>query len=208
MFRISSELKQVPLEELRPTQITVGMKSVKEKSQEWKELPEAERSERMAGQLFAAVKGANETFFILDGHHTALALFNDKANRVQVGLVADLSHLSREEFWVFLDHRSWVHCYDDQGKRQPFEQMPERFQDVVDDPYRSLAASVQREGGFCKPDEPFYEFLWANHFRPRIDDCLLETAYEDAVQQALRMSHSNDCAHLPGWVKGSQRERR
>lgn len=203
MFRISSELEQVPLEELRPTQMTVGMRAVAAKSQEWNELPEHERSARMAGQLFAAVKGANGAYFILDGHHTVLALANDKAKCVQIGLVSDLSYLSEEEFWVFLDHRSWVHCYDHQGKRRPLGQMPERLQDLVDDPYRSLAASVQREGGFCKPDEPFFEFLWANHFRTRIDGGLVEKAYEEALRQALRMSHSKDCSHLPGWVKGS-----
>ncbi len=205
MFRISAELTQVPLKELRPTQLTVGMRAVREKSEGWNELPEHERSARMAGQLFAAVKGKNGTYFILDGHHTALALLNDKAKGVQVGLVVDLSHLSDEEFWVFLDHRSWVHCYDRHGKRQPLEQMPARLEDLVDDPYRSLAASVQREGGFCEPDEPFFEFLWANHFRSRIEFGLLEKAYEEAVQQALRISHSRDCAHLPGWVREPQR---
>ena len=205
MYRIGSELEQVALEELRPTQMTVGMRAVMDKSREWNELPERERSARMAGQLFAAVKGAHGSYFILDGHHTALALFNDKARQVQIGLVSDLSHLSEEEFWVFLDHRSWVHCYDRHGRRQPLGRMPTRLQDLVDDPYRSLAASVQKEGGFCKPEEPFFEFLWANHFRNRIDSGLVEKWYEEALRQALDMSHSGDCSHLPGWVRGPSR---
>ena len=200
MFRISSELEQVPLSELRPTQITVGMRAVSEKSREWNELPEEEREARMAGQLFAAVKRPDGAYFILDGHHTALALFNDKAKRVQVGLAADLSHLTVGEFWVFLDHRSWVHCYDHRGQRQPLDRMPTRLQDLTDDPYRSVAASVQKQGGFCKPDEPFYEFLWANHFRGRVDAALLEDDYDKAVAECLRLAHANDCSHLPGWV--------
>lgn len=203
MFRIGSELERVPLERLRPTQMTVGMRAVMAKSREWQELPRDERRARMAGQLFAAVKGADGSYFILDGHHTALALYNDKAECVQVGLVSDLSHLSEEEFWVFLDHRSWVHCYDDRGRRQPLARIPSRLQDLIDDPYRSLAASVQEEGGFCKPDEPFFEFLWANHFRRRIDGGLVENGYEEALRQALDMSHSKDCCHLPGWVKST-----
>ncbi len=44
MFRIGSELEQVPLEQLRPTQITVGMRAVEEKSREWNALPEHGRS--------------------------------------------------------------------------------------------------------------------------------------------------------------------
>jgi hypothetical protein len=202
MFKISYELKQVPLEELRPTQMTVGLRAVREKSSEWNRLPEQERAARMAGQLFAAVKGMDGAYFILDGHHTALALFNDRARAVQVGLVSDLSHLSNEQFWVFLDHRSWLHCYDERGKRQPLERIPTRFQDLVDDPYRSLAASVQKEGGYCKVDEPFFEFLWANHFRARLPAGLLETDYDAAVRQALELSHAPECAHLPGWVRG------
>jgi hypothetical protein len=202
VFRISSELEQATLEELRPTQMTVGMKAVIEKSARWKQLSEQERSARMRAQLFPAVKGVGGLYFILDGHHTALALFNDKAKSVQIGLVADLSHLSPDEFWVFLDHRSWVHCYDEDGQRQPLAHIPLRLQELRDDPYRSLAASVQRQGGFCQPDEPFFEFLWANHFRGRIDPLLVANQHEEAVRAALGMSHSEDCAHLPGWVRG------
>jgi hypothetical protein len=202
VFRIGSDLEQVPLGELRPTQLTVGIKAVTEKSQRWQGLPEHERRARMAAQLFPAVKGPGGRYFILDGHHTALALFNDKAEFVQIGLVADLSHLSPDEFWVFLDHRSWVHCYDERGARQPLSCIPSCLQDLRDDAYRSLAASVQRKGGFCQPDEPFFEFLWANHFRSRIDSRLLADDYDKAVESALGLSHSKNCAHLPGWVGG------
>ncbi len=46
--------------------------------------------------------------------------------------------------------------------------MPTAFAKLKDDPYRSLARDVQREGGFAKPDEPVLEFLWANYFRDRV----------------------------------------
>src|SRR6202012_4992670 len=119
----------------------------------------------MGEQLFPVVKGPDKAFYILDSNHTALAGVHEKAESVQAGLVKDLSHLDREAFWVFLDHHSWMHIYDAKGKRRPFPDKPDRFEDRHDDPYRSLAGLVRDAGGFAKAEEPFLEFLWANHFR-------------------------------------------
>jgi hypothetical protein len=35
-----------------------------------------------------------------------------------------------EDFWIYLDHRSWVHCYDENGKRQTFEHIPVVWRDA------------------------------------------------------------------------------
>ena len=199
MFRIESHLRKVPLERLRPTQMTVGFHEVEAKRKSWSKLGDEARKRAMNEELFPAVIGPGKAFYILDHHHTALALAHEKAVSVQVGPVKDLSHLGRDDFWVFLDHHCWVHMYDAKGRRRPVEDMPERFEALKDDPYRSLAGLVRDAGGFAKAEEPFLEFLWANHFRRRIASRLVKSDLKQACREALALARKKDAAHLPGW---------
>jgi hypothetical protein len=200
MFIIELNIKQLPLRSLRPTQLTVGLRTVAEKRNELKAVPARKRQAHMAAQLYPAVKGPDGVFYVIDHHHEALAALQEKADRVSVGIVSDLSHLTKDAFWVYLDHRSWVHCYDEQGRRRPFSRVPKRFEDMADDPYRSLAASVLEAGGFSKPDEPFFEFLWANHFRAHISASSVAKHYPHAVAKAVRLARSRKSGFLPGWA--------
>jgi hypothetical protein len=199
MYIVDPNLKRMSLLKLRPTQLTVGQRKVDQKRRELAALPANKREARMAAQLYPAVKGPDEHVYILDHHHEALAALHEGATEVCVGLVCDLSKLSQEAFWVFLDHRSWVHCYDEHGRRRTFDDVPKRLVDMADDPYRSLAASVEAKGGFAKPDEPFFEFLWANHFRSHIPRSSVKRKYERAVADALRLARSSKSRFLPGW---------
>jgi hypothetical protein len=200
MYVIGPDILHQPLRSLRPTQLTVGLRKVAEKRHELKAMPAKKRQSHMTAQLYPAVRGPEKKFYILDHHHEAMAALREGAEMVSVGLVSDLSHLSSTAFWVYLDHRSWLHCYDRHGRRRSFAAVPRRFEDMADDPYRSLAASVQEAGGFAKPDEPFFEFLWANHFRAQIEAALVRKDWERAVKDAVRLSRSKKSAFLPGWA--------
>jgi hypothetical protein len=199
MYRIESELKKVPLEDLRPTQITVGFKEVEAKRKSWAKLDQADRKEAINEEFFPAVRGPGKKYFILDRHHAALALSHEKAECVQVGLVRDLSVLSTAAFWVFLDHYSWMHCYDSKGKRRRLDEVPKRFEDMEDDPYRSLAGDLRDRGGYSKVDLPFLEFLWANHLRQQVPQRLLEKDPKKALDKALKLACSKECSFMPGW---------
>jgi hypothetical protein len=153
----------------------------------------------MQEEFFPAVRGPGKKYFILDRHHAALALARDKAESVQVGLVRDLSALSPSNFWVFLDHYSWMHCYDAKGKRQKLDDIPKRFEDMADDPYRSLSGDLRDSGGYSKVDVPFLEFLWANHLRQHVPLRLLKNDPDQALSKSLQIAHSKQCSFLPGW---------
>ena len=60
MYRIESELKEVPLEELRPTQITVGFKEVDAKRKSWSKLSAKDRKKAMDEEFFPAVRGPDD----------------------------------------------------------------------------------------------------------------------------------------------------
>ena len=200
MFTIDLDTRRARLQDLRPTQLTLGKRKVEQKRAELKAIPAKRREAHMAAQLYPAVKGPGNKYYLLDHHHEAMAALAEGAKHVSVGVVCKLAHLSSLDFWIYLDHRSWVHCYDQHGKRRPFNAVPKRFEDMADDPYRSLASSVENKGGFSKPEEPFFEFLWANHFRNHIPAALVRRKYDEGVEEALKLARSSASAFLPGWA--------
>jgi hypothetical protein len=199
MFSIDSSLFETALENLRPTQITVGFKEAEEKRKLWARRKTKERKAAMREELFPVVRGPDSRFYILDHHHTALALIREGAQKVQAGLVKDLAHLKPEAFWTYLDHFSWMHAYDANGRKRSHREIPERFEDMTDDPYRSFAGEVRDAGGFSKPVEPFQEFLWANFFRDLVALELIREDADKSLHKALKLARSKQAAHLPGW---------
>lgn len=199
MFSIQSPLFETKLAKLRPTQITVGFAEVARKREDWAKLKHSGRKAKMREELFPVVKGPHDGLYILDHHHAALALLQEDADSVQVGLVKDLSELGEIAFWTFLDHFSWMHAYDARGRKRGFDAIPRRLQDLRDDPFRSFAGDVRDAGGFAKPVEPFQEFLWANFFRSAISAKALKADHEKALKKALALAKSRKARHLPGW---------
>ena len=208
MYRIDSKLQMIAVADLRPTQMTIGLKEVARKRQEWASMGKKKRRAAMAEVLFPAVIGPGKAYYILDHHHTAVALVKEHAHEVQVGVVKDLSALEPDDFWIYLDHLSWVHPYDQKGKRRPFKQMPSSLQALRDDPYRSLAGEVRDLGGFAKSNAPFLEFLWTNYFRANVRAESVRAHYAKALKRAMRLAHAAKTQYLPGWVGKRRRPKR
>ena len=199
MFTIQPPLSIATLSGLRPTQITVGYSEVERKQKKWAALKPSERKKKMREELFPVVMGPHKRLYIIDHHHTALAMLRESDGDVQVGLVKDLSDLSEASFWIFLDHNSWCHPYDARGHRTSFRAIPSELGELHDDPFRSFAADVRESGGYAKPMEPFLEFLWANFFRNQLSRKLLEKHPRKAIEKALKLAKSPGAQHLPGW---------
>jgi hypothetical protein len=98
-----------------------------------------------------------------------------------------------------MDNRSWLHPFDDKGRRCSYEDIPKSITDMVDDPFRSLAGELRRAGGFAKDTTPFSEFLWADFLRRRLKRKTVEQDFERAVEKALELAKSLDADYLPGW---------
>ena len=199
MEQIEVQLQHASLSSVRPAQMTVGMREVTAKRKELRKLSKEEKRERMSQTVIPGVKGPADAYYLIDHHHEALALLREGGNGVSIAVVKDLSGLSQEAFWTFLDHFSWVHCYDDAGRRRPWSEMPKTLMAMRDDPYRSLASAVRDAGGFAKSREPFLEFLWANFLREKISSTKLKEDWKDAVARALELTASRKAKHLPGW---------
>jgi hypothetical protein len=192
-------LHPVSIEELRPTQMTVGFREVAEKRKEWRERSDQKAGEYLGKHMVPAVLGPKDRYYLVDHHHLALALHEEKQAEVLVTVIADLSALPKAPFWTYMDNRAWCHPYDAAGKRRDFDAIPKRVSDLADDPYRSLSGELRRAGGFAKDTTPFSEFLWADFLRPRIRAKQITDRFSAAIEKALALAKSDEAAYLPGW---------
>jgi hypothetical protein len=199
MRRNDPVLHTVALGELRPTQLTIGAHEVAQRRAAWEHARGKARAALLAGHVVPGVIGPKGRFYIVDHHHLARALLEAGAHGVFVQALADLSRLSKDDFWMTMDLHGWVHTYDARGRRTTFEAIPKRLADLADDPYRSVAGAVRRAGGFAKDTTPFAEFLWAQFFRSRIDARALMRDFDAMITKALRLAAAKEADHLPGW---------
>jgi hypothetical protein len=189
----------VPIESLRPTQITVGMREVKAKQKRWRGIADKKGGDFLGKHMIPVVLGPKERAYVIDHHHLSRALHDEGVKSVLVSVVANLSRLEPDAFWFNMDNRNWMHPFDDKGRRRPFTDIPKSVSGLVDDPFRSLAGELRRAGGFAKDTTPFSEFLWADFFRRRIKRKLVESDFDHALESALEFARSKEADFLPGW---------
>ena len=143
-------LTTVPIADLRPTQLTVGMREVEAKRKRWREIAAKEGGKFLGKHMIPTVLGPKVRHYVVDHHHLARALHDEGVKDVAVTLIANLSTLEQDEFWTVMDDRSWMYRFDSKGQRRHYEDIRKRMADLVDDPFRSLAGELRRAGGFAK----------------------------------------------------------
>lgn len=190
--------KPTTITELRPTQITVGMREVVDKRAHWHEESSKKESGYLGRHMIPVVRGAKGRPYLID-HHLALALHLEGEKHVFTTVVGDLSRLDKEAFWIFLDSRGWTHPFDEKGRRRGYDDVPTSIGDLVDDPYRSLAGALRKAGGFAKDTTPFSEFLWADFLRRRIKPGMIKRDFDKALDLAIAEPKTTAADYLPGW---------
>jgi hypothetical protein len=198
-FAREPRLHPTAIDDLRPTQITVGMREVDEKRAEWRAHAKDKQAAFLGKHLIPVVLGPQGHPYLIDHHHLARALYDEGVRDVAITVVCDLSRLGKSAFWVYLDNRAWTHLYDQHGKRRGHKQLPKHVKDLIDDPYRSLAGALRRAGGYAKDTMPFSEFLWADFLRRRIKPKEVAAAPDAALDTALGFAKQAEADYLPGW---------
>ena len=199
MISSLDDTKTVPLADLVPTQMTVGMREVYFKRMRWRERSRSEVATFLNKLRIPVVLGPNARHYLIDRHHTVLALHNEGIRELAISVVANLNRLSLNEFWTSLDRQNWTHPFDDKGMRRCYNDMPGMIDDLQDDPFRSLAGAVKRAGGYAKHEAPFSEFRWADFLRSRIPQELVERDFGRTLAIAMHLAQGTDAAALPGW---------
>jgi hypothetical protein len=191
-------LKPVAIADLRPTQITVGMREVADHRKRWHALKK-KMPDFLGKHLIPVILGPKDRHYVVDHHHLALALHEEAVTEVLVTVLANLRSLEQEAFWVFLDNRGWMHPFDAKGRRRSYEEIPKSITGLVDDPFRSLAGELRRAGGYAKDTTPFSEFQWADFLRRRLKRSVVEKDFPRALREALKLAKADAASYLPGW---------
>lgn len=197
-------LSPVKIVDLRPTQMTVGMREVQAKRKRWRDKGEKKSRKFLASHMIPVIVGPKGRHYVIDHHHLTRALHEEGQEDVLVAVTVDLSRLEKDAFWIFLDNRGYLHPYDDEGRRRTYDDIPKSITDLVDDPFRSMAGELRRIGGFAKNTTPYSEFLWADFLRRRLKRKIVEQDFEAAMEQALALAKSADADYLPGWCGPSR----
>ncbi|MCG2666488.1 ParB-like protein [Bradyrhizobium sp. GCM10023182] len=189
----------VPILSLRPTQMTVGMREVKEKRKRWREHGKKKQADLLGTHMIPVVAGPDGRYYVIDHHHLGRALHDEGIKQVRVTVVGDLRMVEKEAFWGVMDNKRWVYPYDSKGERRSFRDLPKSVADLKDDPFRSLAGELRRMGGFAKDTTPFSEFLWADFLRRKLTRKAVDVNFDKALEKALAAAKSKDAIYLPGW---------
>lgn len=192
----------VDLIELAPTQMNIGMLAMKDKIEKIEEkYNDGDLLSYLRKKSAPAYLGPDGRYHIIDRHHTSRALAEASVpfKKFFVEIEKDLSHLSRNEFYQFMELNNYLYLYD-RGTLKTAADLPKTLWELSDDPYRSLAWLVREEGGFDKEEIPYLEFMWGNFFRQRIN--LANSSEEElrrALPKAMVLSQSDEASHLPGY---------
>ncbi len=195
----------VKISQLKPTQITVGRLQVKHKRARLRQLEKrpCELVDFILEHPIRVVLGPNKKAYVIDRHHLALALLEERFETAPMDVEEDFSQLSKTAFWNKMQALNFVHPYDANGKRRSLTHIPKKLEALEDNPYRSLAGFVREAGGFSKVTTPYAEFLWADFYRKHIKEKWLKKHFDRALEQAVLLAQTKDARKLPGFIKPS-----
>ena len=98
-------LTQVAITDLRPTQITVGMREVLAKRKHWREMAEKKGGKFLGKHMIPVILGPKQRHYVIDHHHLALALHEEGVKEVAV-TVSGQSEQARNRFLLVRDGQS------------------------------------------------------------------------------------------------------
>lgn len=187
------------IKNIRPTQICVGMREVLEKQANIKNMNSLDLDSYLRAHLVPVVPHLSGVSYAVDHHHLIVALLRSGIDYAYCKVTEGVSADDIGEFWKKMGSKDLVYPFDENGIRRDFARIPGDFQELKDDPYRSLAGSVRNAGGFKKDTTPFAEFKWADFFRKEIELEIVHHEYDRAVEVAREVASHKRASHLPGF---------
>jgi hypothetical protein len=164
-FRVGEKCKY-KISELHPTQGALGRFEVRRKLNELSKMSADEAESYRKKKIVPVVVGPDQKLYMVDHHHSSLALLNFGFESAYIEVIGDFSKATTElEFWEKMIAKNWAYPFDGDGQEISPLKIPQSLRRLEDDPYRSLAGIVRDLGGFKKEDTPYEEFIWARRFR-------------------------------------------
>jgi hypothetical protein len=194
-----SKIREASLQDLHPTQLTVGMIVVQDKKKHLAALSPSDRQSFMKEHPMPAVVGPQGKLYITDHHHLGRAALDAGIATGFFTVDADLSKCTLETFWKEMNENQWVHPLDENGVRHHYTSIPDHLGKLVDDLYRSLAGYVRDAKGYDKTPTAFAEFIWADFFRRNIAIETVRSDFQTAARAGVSLAHSKWAKNIPGF---------
>ena len=196
--------KYQPTLSLKPTQFAVGLLEVEFKVNEMKKLKPKQLKKLIKQTPVPVVVSPWNELCVIDHHHFLFACWHANIRKVRVEIVKNYSNskLSYPRFWQKMARSNYAYLYDQFGNGpQKALYLPMDVRGMADDPYRSLAWMVRKEGGYENSSESFCEFRWADFFRSRnLLDSHGRSGFHRAVVRGLKFARSSQAKSLPGFI--------
>jgi len=198
-----SDLFELPLAQLQPTQLCVGMAEIHSRLRDFAKDDPRDRRRYLKRKPTPLVRSAAGEFWMVDRHHRLRALFELDPDATAFGYVAlQLEVSERHAVLEVLHQRGWLYLYDGRGlgPLAPTA-LPRSLSGTQDDPYRSLVWKLKREGVLAAaPLIPFHEFRWGAWLRSRTLPPFSSLQLEPALPAARALVRSQAASHLAGWI--------
>lgn len=197
-----TQLLEVPIARLRPTQWCVGLAEVWARQQDFAKESREERLSALKQKPVPLVRSAAGDLWMVDRHHRLSGLLGLDPHASAWGyVIAEPAVSDSQEVLSFLDAKGWLYLVDGRGNgpRLPTE-LPESLLDLDDDPYRSLVWKLKKEG-LIKPQPhiPYHEFRWGAWLRRRPLPPFSSRSLEPALAPARRLVCSPAASDMAGW---------
>jgi hypothetical protein len=195
-------LVQVPIAQLQPTQMCVGLAEVRSRQLDFSEESGDQRRRYLRSKPVPLVRNASGLFWMMDRHHRLRGLIELAPDSIAFGYIAlEVSSDDRALVLGELEQRGWLYLYDGRGLGPlPASALPSSLHGLQDDPYRSLVWKLKKEG--CiepEPLIPFHEFRWGAWLRSRSLPPFSSTHLDPALPAARALVRSQAASHLAGW---------
>jgi hypothetical protein len=193
----------VPILQLKPAQIAIGLLEVDAKMQDYVHMTKDEFHAYSREHPVPVVQ-SDHGCYIIDHHHLCRAFHELGHHNINIAIQADYSGVDPSRFWELMESRSWVLPQDQFGVRHPYHQLPIDIRGMADDPYRSLVRSLKERAWWRKVNVPFAEFKVANFFRDKVEIRNSRESFDLAVEAAIRLLEvlpPDQLAAVPGLVR-------
>ena len=193
-------LQPIPVLSLRPTQMTVGMREVKEKRKRWRERKMKKKQAELLGRhMIPVVLGPDQHYYVVDHHHLALSLHDEGVKDILVTVIGDLTMVERDAFWNVMDNKRWAIPTMPRASAAISGSFRRSVTELKDDP--SAASPVNCAAPAASPRTPRRSanscglISCAGRCRARA----WKTDFAKAMEKALTLAKSEDAIYLPGW---------
>ncbi len=197
------ELYEVAVAQLQPTQWCVGLAEVNSRQLDFTEQSPKERLNYLKSKPVPLVSNGSGSLWMIDRHHRLRALLDLEQNATTYGYVIENFPTEDEsESLRLLAERGWLYLYNGRGQGPLSPQdLPKSLLQLEDDPYRSLAWKLKKEG-LLRPEPliPYHEFRWGNWLRSRALPPFSSKHLKPALPAARSLVRSNAASHLAGWI--------